>query len=118
MQSTPSADAALPPSWPDALARVQEAIRQASEMATEREKAFAVLPQADPAAARQAKWQQCLARLHHRFAALEACAARASQNAEQANAALDAAEEAFRQWLAESQKVTQKLAEWGTKGVR
>jgi hypothetical protein len=118
MEHPSSPETRRPPSWAEVLDQVQNALWQAEEAAGQREKSFAALPEANPSGKFEETWRQCLGRLRERFAALEEAAARAGQNAEPADMALQAGEEGIRRWLEEIHTVGQKLADGGPSSVK
>ena len=118
MEHPPSLETRQAPNWAQALDQVQNALKLAEEAAGQREKSFAALPDADPSGEFEETWRQCLERLRGRVAALEEAAARAGQNAEPAEMALQVGEEGIRRWLEEIHTVGQKLADGGPSSVK
>jgi hypothetical protein len=118
MQHHPSPETRQAPNWAEALDQVQNALNLAEESADKREKSFAALPEDNPSGEFEETWRQCLERLRERFTALEEAAARAGQNAEPAEMALQVGEEGIRRWLEEIHAVGQKLADGGPSSVK
>ena len=118
MEHSPTPETRHAPTWAEALDQVQNALKQAEEAADQREKYFAALPEADLSGKFNETWRQCLGRLRERFTAQEEAAARAGQNAEPADMALQAGEEGIRRWLEEIHTVGQKLADGGPSSVK
>ena len=98
----------LPPSWLQVLEKIETALTES--VARSAEPAQASEADAAPAA-RDVAWQEALARLDDRIAALSDCAGRATRSAAAVDAALGEGASDLDRWLQALHGVGRKLAE-------
>ncbi len=100
-----TASPVLPPSWQPVLETIEEALAQRLRHSAEPTPADAA------PTGRDAAWQEALARLDDRLAALDACAGRAARSATKADTILAEASADLDRWLGTLQAARRKLAE-------
>jgi hypothetical protein len=111
------AASALPQAWPAVLAEVENAVREAEAAAADREKALDGEPAPGPDAGLTA-WDACRQRLQDCLDGLETCAARAAENASEAEAAIAAVEQEAERWQAAFRALGQRLAADGASELK
>jgi len=104
----------LPACWTDILASVQQTLAQAEAAA---ERSAAQLAQGDPAPAAAPPWVAQLTALDEPFRRLAACSAGADLLAAEVGAALQASEDALRQWLAQVRPAGRTVVKEASAGV-
>jgi hypothetical protein len=109
----------LPSDWNDVLSRVQQTLEKAEAEAVAR--ARALESPAPPTAAdpnHEPPWRARLTEVRDRLEGLPTYAARAPQDAAEADAELQACEETIGSWLKASKTARRRLAEWVDRAVR
>ena len=101
----------LPAAWTRVLDEVDETLRRTGEAAAQRERAIG--NDSGSEAERRARWQQTLQQLHERLQGWPAALTQAENEAAEADAVLNAGEEALRRWLRDAEALQQRLAKWG-----
>jgi len=103
-----SASPVLPPSWQPVLEKIEETLAETLRRSAEP----AQPPPADAApTGRDAAWQEALARLDDRLAALDDCAGRAARSADGADVVLANGAAELDRWLGALQAARRKLVD-------
>ena len=114
MTETTPQQPVLPACWTEILANVQQTLAEA-EAAVERSAAQLAAP--SPALPDDAAWAAQRAALDEPFRRLAACGARADLLAAEVGAALQASEDALRQWLAQAGTLARPVVKEASAGV-